>query len=449
MNLYQDIFFNSLDKLRGRKTIQRLKFLRQSQSWNIDQIKQWQLERLNELLIHAKNNSLYYKKHLSNINLPLRSLSEITKLPILTKDNIREYKDSIKCSNISNDRFVEARTGGSTGVPMFYFWDKMGMDWNRGSVYRSAEWAGTALGEKTIQMSGSHFDYSQSQKLITKFTLFLQRYRDLSVAFLTDDILEEYYQQVIKFKPTSIWGYASGITALAKFINQHHPDSDFSYLKAIMTSSEMLWPEQRIIINKAFKGEKVFNQYGSREIYIGSECNAHNGYHVHSEVIIAEIIDKDGNSCKPGETGRVILTDLSNKAFPFIRYEIGDIGILEKELKCSCGMELPRIRQIEGRIADVIVLKDRILTPPNFTLIFSDYPGVKLYQIRQDKLDEIIVLIVPDESFNDSLKKYIYESIKSMVNSSTSVVLKIVDDIEVSESGKRRFIVSSLGHDYF
>ena len=362
MNLYQDVFFRTMDFVRGRKTISRLRFLRESQYWSLEKIHNYQLQKLNKLLIQAKQNSPYYNKKLNHVKLPLKSLKNLQELPILRKTDIRSNQQEIMCTNISTNRFVQSRTGGSTGEPMVYYWDKRGMDWNRASVYRSAEWANTALGEKTVQMSGSHFDYTQSQNIKNKVVFFLQRYKDLSVAILNNEILEDYYQQVIRFKPTSIWGYAGGLSIFAEFILENHADSDFSFLKAVMTSSETLWPKQREIINHAFGGDKVYDQYGSRELYIASECDFHEGYHIHSESIITEIINDEGNNCKPGEIGRVLLTDLTNYAFPFIRYEIGDVGIMEEPNQCKCGLWLPRLQSIEGRTADIVTFKPEDLS---------------------------------------------------------------------------------------
>jgi len=449
MNLYQDFFFKAMDFFRSRNTIERLKFLRKSQHWTSKEITNWQLQKLNQLIQQAKTNSPYYKNKLNHLNKPLTSLNEITKLPILTKDDIRKNQNNIKSENISKNRFVESRTGGSTGEPMFYFWDKRGMDWNRASVYRSAEWGNTKLGERTIQMSGSHFDYTQSQNFKTKIVYFLQRYKDLPVGYLTDDIMETYYQELLRYRPTSIWGYASAIDIIATFINKHHPDTDFSFLHAIMTSSEMLLPNQRKNINNVFGGDKVFDQYGSRELYIAAECNRHNGYHIHSEVIYAEIVDSNGNQCKPGELGKIVLTDLSNHAFPFIRYEIGDLGIMDEPGQCECGMYLPKLSSIQGRIADVITLKDRILTAPNFATLFSDIRGIQAYQIRQDKIDEIEIVIVPDNNYSNDFENYVKSAVESMVNGTAKVKTSIVDSIDVPESGKRRFIISNISKNHF
>lgn len=450
MDLYQDVFFRALDKLRGRRTIERLYFLRQSQYWERAKLFDWQLQRLNELLQHSRENSPYYREVLSAIALPLRRLEEIQQIPILTKQKINQNFAAIQATNIDRKRFVASRTGGSTGEPMHYFWDKRGQDWNRGSVYRSAEWAGIKLGEKTVQMTGSHFDFTEAQKLKNQLVYFLQRNKDMPVAYLTEELLERYFWELMKFRPTSIWGYASGLVSFAHHIEIRHTGAVFPYLKAIITSSESLLPKHRELINRVFGKGIVFDHYGSREMYLASECNQHNGYHLHAEVVYCEVVSSDGSQCKPGELGRVLLTDLSNHAFPFIRYEIGDMAVLEPpEADCACGVKLPRLARVEGRIADMVRLRDRILTPPNFTIIMSDFEGVKSYQIRQPRIDHLDVLLVVEDNFDQRVFEYIRSAIVEMVGGTATVNLEVVETLELPESGKRRFVISEVATDYF
>lgn len=448
MHLYQDLFFRSLDYLRGRRTIERLKFLRESQYWEPGRLRNWQLDRLNALLAQARAHSAYYRQALDGLSLPLPDLDRLADLPVLTKQIMRERFKELRCDNLPESRFVLSRTGGSTAEPTFYYWDKRGMDWNRASVYRSAEWAGVALGERTVQMSGSHFDYTQAQKLFNRIVYLLQRYRDYSVAYLTEDLLERYYRGVQDWRPTSIWGYASGLAAFADYIAAHHPEARFDFLRAIVTSSETLRPEQRRSIDGVFGAGKVHDHYGSREMYIGAECREHDGYHLHSEVLLIEVVDKDNRPCPPGTRGRILLTDLSNHAFPFIRYEIGDVGAMADPTPCPCGVRLPRLQAIEGRIADIIVLRDRILTPPNFATLFSDLRGIRAYQIRQESLDAIDVYLVPDADYQPGFARYVHDAIRQMTAGAVRVTIHEVDDIAVPESGKRRYIVSTVsrGH---
>jgi phenylacetate-CoA ligase len=318
------------------------------------------------------------------------------------------------------------------------------MDWNRGTVYRAAEWAGTALGERTAQMSGSHFDYTQSQKLQNRIVFFLQRYRDWPVGALTEQLMDHYFHELQRFRPTSIWGYASGLNAFAAHIERRHPGARLDFVKAIITSSETLPPEQRACIDRVFGAGTVHDNYGSREMYIGSECSAHDGYHLHGEVVYLEVVRPDGSPCDAGERGRILVTDLSNHAFPFIRYEIGDVGVMAPASRCACGVTLPRLQSVEGRIADLVVLRDRVLTPPNFTLLFSDLQGIEAYQVRQDSLDRLDLYVVPGPGYGPKVTQYVLHAVRQLAGEGVEAVIHEVPRIEVPESGKRRYIVSKV-----
>jgi phenylacetate-CoA ligase len=367
-------------------------------------LEDWQLEKLNILLLQASQNSPFYFSRLSNIRLPLKNLKEIESIPIIRKDDIRYNFNEILCKNINKSNLELSRTGGSTGEPSYYYLDKSSKDWNRGSVYRSAEWANVFLGDRTVMMMGSHYDHKEFQKIKNKITLFLQRYKDYSVAYVNDGLLDKYFHGINRFHPTSIWGYASGLYIFAKFIEKEYPSARFDYIKAIITSSETLQPKWREQINKVFGDNKVYDHYGSREMYIASECREHQGYHIHAENILLEIVDNQGNSLPSGKLGRVVVTDLTNLAFPFIRYEIGDYGAMSKRKNCACGINLPILERIEGRLGDAIYLKNRILTSPNFTILMSDLEGIDSYQIVQESIDRLSINIIKNSNIHLRLK---------------------------------------------
>jgi phenylacetate-CoA ligase len=183
-------------------------------------------------------------------------------------------------------------------------------------------------------------------------------------------------------------------------------------------------------------------------MYIASECGRHQGYHIHAEVLIVEVVDRDNRPCPPGQRGRVLVTDLSNHAFPFIRYEIGDVAVRAEDAPCPCGVRLPRLASVEGRIADMVVLRDRVLTSPNFTILMSDVRGLKAYQVRQDALDQLDVYLVPDHDYTEECGAYVRSSIERMVEGQARVIIHQVPEIAVPESGKRRFIVSSVSREW-
>lgn len=444
---YQNIIFKSFDIARSRKNIKRLKFLRKSQYWSRERIQKWQLEKINDLLHTAKNFSPYYAETLKLLKLPLTSVDSFQDIPVLTKKDLKDNFKDIICNNAIIKNCELARTGGSTGEPSKFYLSLNSKDWNRGSVYRSAEWAKVFLGDRTIQMTGSHYDQQEFQKLSNKVVFFLQRYKDLPVASVTDEIYDDYYKIISKYKPTSIWGYSSGIYFFSKFIEKHYPNANFNYINGIITSSETLQPKWREKINDVFGDSSVFDHYGSREAYIASECENHDGYHIHSEVIFPEIVGKDGCHKPDCELGKILITDLSNQAFPLIRYEIGDVGMMSDKKKCDCGVNLPLLENIEGRISDVIVLKNKLLTP-YFGALMSSVGGIDSYQIVQENIEKLTIKIVKNNEYQIANQIKIDNALRDMAGQSIELKYEYVEDIPVSESGKRRFVVSKIASDY-
>lgn len=436
--------FSIADYFRGDRGLSKLKLLKKSQYWSGEELKKWQLEKMSALLAHARANSPFYGKRLSGMRLPLKDIRQIEEIPVLTKKDIRENAGAIKCRNISEKRLVPANTGGSTGEPMRYFSDRVALGWRRALVLRSGEWAGIGLGEKNIQMTGSHYEYTKQKNAINRMKLWLVNGKGMSVAYVNDSVWNDYLKEVIRWKPASIWGYAGAIYSFARFIEADKPGEDFSYIKAIITSSETLQPYQREVINKVFGHGKVFDHYGSSEFYAAAECRYHNGYHINEDTLKLEIVDGSGKTKAPGETGRVILTDYYNYAFPFIRYEIGDVGALADPKGCPCGVRLPKLEKLEGRIADMIVLPDRMLTAPNFTNIFRPLEGVEEYQILQSSASDIVVNIVRNSNFNSDNERHIRYSLEKILGSVNKYKINYVEYIDVPRSGKRRYVISEV-----
>ena len=448
VNLYQDVFFRALDLPRRRRTITRLHSLRRTQYWDPERLRTWQLGRLNVLLSQAQEHSPYYRRVLADTSLPLRSLDDLESLPPLTKERAREHYEAIPSGNLPKSRFIPNRTGGSTGEPMHYFWDRRGRDWNRASVYRSAEsgWCRSRRADRgDVRVSLRPHSSPNRDKPADRPAHALPR---LFGGVSDEELLDRYYRGILEWRPTSIWGYASGIATLAEYVLDRHPEADFSFVRAAVTSSETLRPGQRELIERVFGQGTVYDNYGSREMYMAAECREHSGYHLHGEVVLLEVVDHHDRPCSPGKRGRILVTDLSNHAFPFIRYEVGDVGTMAEPSLCSCGVRLPKLAAVEGRIADMVVLRDRVLTPPNFTILMSDVRGVAGYQIRQESVDRLDVHLVPGPGYTPKVADYVRASIERMVEGQAHIEVREVAEIDVPESGKRRYIVSSVSREH-
>jgi phenylacetate-CoA ligase len=106
-----------------------------------------------------------------------------------------------------------------------------------------------------------------------------------------------------------------------------------------------------------------------------------------AETMLVEIINDDGEPCRPGEIGRVIATDLRNWATPLVRYEIADYA--EASEPCPCGRGLPTLKRIVGRTRNLVMRPDGTRHWPYLGFVkFREVAPIIQYQfIQHDPLD--------------------------------------------------------------
>lgn len=125
--------------------------------------------------------------------------------------------------------------------------------------------------------------------------------------------------------------------------------------KVVRTLSETVAPSLRERVRKLWASE-IRDSYSSEEFgLMAIQCPDAGTYHVLEHVIL-EVVAEDGSACRPGETGRILVTDLVNHASPMIRYAIGDWA--EVAAPCACGIPHRSIRRFVGRERNLIRLPD-------------------------------------------------------------------------------------------
>ena len=156
-------------------------------------------------------------------------------------------------------------------------------------------------------------------------------------------------------------------------------------------------PEYRKTLQEVFKCP-VYDEYGAGDGGIDAhECLLQDGLHISEERCVIEITNKDGNVLPDGGIGYVTSTDLGNYAFPFIRYQVGDMAYIKPE-KCSCGRASRVIGQVIGRAGKLLYNKQGVPISPTMLpiMLYRDndyhneancviYNKIDQFQIRQDK----------------------------------------------------------------
>ena len=165
---------------------------------------------------------------------------------------------------------------------------------------------------------------------------------------------------------------------------------------------------------------------------------------VFSDLFFVEVLDEEGRPVAPGESGELVITDLSNYYMPFIRYRTGDIVVLS-DRGCSCGRGYPLLEKVEGRAFDVVRTPGgKVVGGFFWTWLSRAVPGIRKFQIVQRELGGVIFNIVPGDEWRDEYRGVLEEKIKDNCGNDFKVAFIIKDDIPLTASGKMRFIVSEM-----
>lgn len=213
-------------------------------------------------------------------------------------------------------------------------------------------------------------------------------------------------------------------------------------LKAIITTSEKLTPEMRSVMAQAY-GCRVYEEYSTVENAIfASECE-HGRLHISPDVSLVEILRPNGSACLPGEAGEVVVTSLAKTYQPLVRFRLGDVAMWDNE-PCSCGRAMPIIKEVVGRIEDVVVGPDgRQMV--RFHGIFVNQPHVREGQIVQEALDLIRVKVVPSGAFEqDDIDEIIHRVQQRLSN--VKVIVEPVSEIPRTKAGKFQAVISKIAH---
>lgn len=416
-----------------------LKFLRQ-QWYSREELEKLQLKLLKRIIKYAYDNVPFYHEKFEKSGIrpdDIKNLKDITKIPITTKQEIKEnFPHKIVAKNIEIDKCRKITTSGSTGIPLEFVITK-NEDLIRKAAYLRANFAaGQNLFDKwAVITAPSNF---QKKKWFQKLGILSPEYISIFSP------LSEQISYLEEFNPTILDGHSSALYLVAREIEKR--DIKSINPRIIFGTAEILDDYMRNYINSVFK-VKMFDQFGCQELdRTAWECPEHLGYHIDVDSVVMEFIGGDGEPVSPGERGEIVYTGLHQYAMPFIRYAIEDIGIPSDE-NCTCGRGLPMMKIIEGKKLDFIVLPSGELVSPHVvkkTLIKID--GINQFYVLQRNKYKIDVNIVPEDFGKvDDIKREIVKKFQEILgNEGIDINVSFVDEIRRPSHSKLRVIESRV-----
>ena len=399
-----------------------------------EQLLQKQQRELFQTITFAVNNTGFYQHKYQQAMLHGLDDPALKSLPILLKDEVVRHKDAMVARGMEKRNLRIGHTGGSTGRPLAFYYDSHKIELMRAGMMRSYMWSGWQPGEKILNFWGARQDIKGGGGFSKKVDDYISAETTISAYEYTQAQLHEWAKYIQSYKPVLLQGYASILAELAGYIIEQHMRMPKS-LKGVFSTAEVLYEWQRETIEAAFAC-KVFNQYGSREIpNIALECR-HGNFHVFTDMVYLESVNMQHEE-------RFLVTSLTNRVMPFIRYEIGDTGRLRVG-DCPCGSPFPLMEVEFCRSNDIIVTQSgKRIYPSYFIHLLDGVEGINQYQFVQNELNRITLSITATSQLSPGLQKLLQRRVQNEIDSGLMLEIEQVDEIRRTSSGKHRFVINA------
>ncbi|GAA2760743.1 phenylacetate--CoA ligase family protein [Actinopolymorpha rutila] len=369
-------------------------------AWPRERIDSYRTERLRSLLGIARERSAFHAARIGDVDPATATVDDLARLPVMVKQEVADEWDRIitvpGIDRAGAERVLAEQqwfsytpsglqvfsSGGSSGVRGVYVWD-----WEQFVTLACLAWrwqtraeATSSAGEGDRQARLAVLEAGEpphaSTPLFDVATLPWMRTFVIPAASPFDEVL----RAAADARPTHVVGYASVVGRLARAVVAG--GLDIRPVR-VSTNSEPLGEEDRDAIDTAW-GVPVHNLWGSTEIGVQAVgCGQGEGLHICEDEVILERVDAAGRPVGPDEpAARTLATGLAGRAFPFIRYDLGDEVTLLPG-RCECGSAMRRVADVAGRRDDDFHYGDQVVPAAAFRHVLGTDPRISEYQVRQ------------------------------------------------------------------
>jgi len=438
---------NCLLSASGNKIPKILKEISSFEFAGADEIRELTERKLKTILLHAYSNVPYYRRILNDCDVVSGNevkLDNFSKIPLLTKEIIREEGESLLSKDYKERKSYENTSGGSTGEPARFVQDAEYNQWNIATILYFNASLGKQPGQAELKLWGSDRDIIEGNLTVKDRMINYLYNRKFFNSYRFDDAhIEQLVAMNNRHKPVAYWSYMESAFELANFLLRSKPD--FHPPEIVISTIGPLTEEVKDRIETGMRC-KVYNQYGSREVgAVACQCKEQRGLHTFPWWNYVELLNDKGQGVDEGE-GNVVVTTFHNFSMPLIRYDIGDVAVPGGH-QCACGRNTFQLGKVMGRTLGYFRKSDRSLVHSHFivqALFFRDW--IKKFQAIQDKLDHVMIRVelrsgheASKEDTDDIIKK-----VKMLMGESCRVDFDFVESISRTASGKYLYTICEV-----
>ncbi len=439
-----------------------------------ERIRRWQWESVRALLADAYERVPFYRDRFAEAGLrpeDLRDLDDLRKLPPVTRQDLAaNFPDRVTPTGADQAGWRLAATSGTTSQRMIVLQDFAKRDAVRAAAAHSFKFSGLPLGSRYVELPPDvcnvHCGLNREPEPPLLRHLWAMGSRSWKDPGVRSDLRGMFERQVVycqlvlavfntggtnqpaqevrrcldrirAHRPVLLKGLPAYLLMLARHLKRNGLAPP--RLKEVRPMGSALAPVVRRALADAFRC-RVVEDYGSAELgSIGCECRAAEGLHLFSNLFFLEFV-RHGRPVRPGELGRILVTDLTNRAMPLIRYDIGDVGYTLPG-RCPCGRHTPRFKVL-GRLQDTLVTPSgSVVTEHQVSDFLYAFPGVDWFQVVQQAPARFDLQVVPQDH-TPFAPPALANDLAAFLGGGVRVVVRQVKSIAPESGGKYRFVKS-------
>ncbi|AZQ59450.1 phenylacetate--CoA ligase family protein [Maribacter sp. MJ134] len=407
----------------------------------IEEIKLLQERKLAALISYLADKSPFYQKLFKTNNIDItgiRKIEDLAKIPTSDKDDLQQQNEDFFC--VPRTEIIDyVTTSGTLGDPV-----TIGLtdtDLERLAYNEAISFACAGVQKDDILQLTTTID----RRFMAGLAYFLgARKLGAGIIRVGAGIPELQWDTILKFKPTYLIIVPSFLLKLIEYAKAHNIDYKKSGIKAAICIGEALRDQdfELNVLGNRIKSEwdiALYSTYASTEMSTAfTECSEQQGGHLHPELLIAEILDDEGNEVPDGYPGELTITTLGIEAMPLLRFRTGDVVVAHR-LPCKCGRNTLRLGPVLGRKKQMIKYKGTTLYPPAMDNLLNDFSEVTnhVIEIYHNEIgtDEIKIKINAS-SASERLLRNIKDHFRSRLRVSPKIEITDLREIQKLQASK-------------
>jgi phenylacetate-CoA ligase len=412
------------------------------ESWRAEEIAEYQLRHLRQVLIQAGSYCPFYRHHFARAHFQpelLRSREDMARCPYTERSDLQRNLENMVSTAVPRRNVLYLTTGGSTGVPVGFYLQK-GVSRSKEQAFLEAQWrrAGYFEGARVAVIRG-HVTTAAARGRISVYDA-TRDWLLLSSGHLTEERLPEYLDELERFRPDILHAYPSAALQIAEFLERTGQTLRLP-LRCVLAGSERLTLPQKRLLERLFRC-RVYRWYGhSERVVLAGEGQQSELFYFWPTYGFVEFGEPDSDGlCE------VIGTSFHNLAMPLIRYRTGDlVRLADPRTAGELEFPWPAVVEIAGREQEFLVSgTGRRVSLTAFNLHDATFDGLYAVQFHQEEPGRAELRYVPSPSFHSSRLDVIRDVVRHRLGDDFEISLREVRETEKTPRGKHKWLVSSL-----